>query len=211
MTNAAFAIIGEPPIATVDDTSPRAQRAAAVFLPLLERFLREHAWNWAKTRVELDAASPAPIFEWSYRFELPADFVTLVQLNGVACGPTKVGVLYEIEGTDLLANDATADIQYIYKPTAESAVDAFLAVMDPLSADAFTVLLASKLSNPLSRDSAALGQQLYQQYLVQDLPRARTKNAQEAKLPTYTAPIDSRSIRARSVWGGGIYPGVTDL
>lgn len=210
LTNAALSIIGEPPISSVSEDVPRADRAEAVFQPLLERFLREHPWNWAKTRVALEPASPVPIFEWSNRFELPDDFVTLVQVNGVACGPTKVGVLYEIEGTNLLANTTLADIQYIWKPD-DSGRDTFLSLMDGLSADAFTVLLASKLANPLSRDSASLGQQLYQQFMSVDLPRARTKNAQEAKLPTYIAPINSRSIRARSVWGGGLYPGVTDL
>lgn len=203
-------MIGEVPIASIDEATPRAQRASAIFAPALDRFLREHPWNWAKTRVELEPASPIPIFEWTNRFELPSDFITLVQVNGVACGPTKVGILYEIEGTDLLTDSTLADIQYIYKPTS-SGMDTFLGIMDPLAADAFTTLLASKLANPIARDSGSLGQQLYAQFMNVDLPRARTRNAQEQKLPAYIAPIDSRSIRARSVWGGGIYPGVSDL
>ena len=201
------------PIDDVDQAVPRAQRANAVFLPLLGRFLREFPWNWAQTRVVLEPASPVPLFEWSERYELPENFVTLVQVNGVSCGPTKVGGIYQIEGTNLLLQASTAQIQFVYRPIAESEVDPFLALMDPLSADAFTVLLASKLANPLARDSNSLGQALYQQYMNADLPRARTKNAQESKLPVYPAAIDSRSIRARSVWGGGsgVYPGISDL
>lgn len=211
MVNTALAMVGQPPVTDMDATGIPEQRATLLFRPTMDRFLREHPWNFAKTRITLEPASPVPIFEWSERYELPEDFITMVQVNGVACGPTKVGVIYEIEGNELLTNFSTADIQYIRRPLEDSSLDAFLALWDALAVDAFVTLLASKLANPLARDSADLGRALYQQYQNVDLPRARTKNVQESKLPTYNAPIDSRSIRSRSVWQGGNLPGVNDL
>lgn len=201
-TNAALALIGETPITAIDQAVPRAERASVLFAPLLRRFLREHTWNWAKTRATLDPESPGPAFEWSHRFAMPEDLVTLIQVNGTCCGPSTVGELYEIEGRYILADSDEAEIQYIYYPSDSQLAD-FLEGMDALAADVFTVLFASKLANPLARDSAELGRALYQQYVTVDLSRARTKDAGEQKMPAYNGARDSNVIRSRYTRGAG--------
>lgn len=184
--NLALDAIHEQPITDIDTTTD----AAAVVLKrnfdaALKEFLGEAHWWWAKKRDTLAPESPAPDFGWAAKFALPSDFVSLVAVNGVTSSTPSDS--FELEGgyilTDETSTDTTEiDVEYIYAPTA-SQLDAFLEAMDGKAAQAFALLLASKVAPTLAKDGLATKAQVLQLYYGSELPKARTRNANMNRLP----------------------------
>ena len=201
LANRALRLLKQLPI--TDITS--ATDAAAVILneqweAALEEFLSEAFWNWAKTRDTLTEASPVPAFGWTHAFALPSDFVSVVGVNETyADTPSDV---YEIENGFILTDDNVAsdpaelNLEYIYKPTA-STLDAFCEGMDPKAAEAFVVLLASKIAPQLSQDGHRAAAEVLQRYYTVDLPKARARNGNQNRPPPRFPYQTSRGRDAR--------------
>ena len=105
VANAALRLIGEMPIAALDDDREPARAAREAFGTAVERVLRLHPWRSALARASLAAVSgPAPP-GFTAAFQLPADFLRLVEtVPPTACS---------LEGNRLLANSASLAIQYV--------------------------------------------------------------------------------------------------
>ena len=80
--NRALAKLGEDRIADVDDDVKAAREMSALYDIVLLAELREHNWNFAVARASLDADATAPEWGYQYRYELPADFVKLLDIDG---------------------------------------------------------------------------------------------------------------------------------
>lgn len=201
IANAALDMLGEQPVTAVDaasTASPHARTLARQWPFAFDELLRAFPWNWAKTRAALDRASPAPLFEWDYAFELPADYITLLAINETNVG--KPGDWWEIESgmllTDSCGSEDQALIEYIARPT-DSALDAFLDRMDPLARNALVTLLASKIATAVTRDGGEKSSALYQRYQTVDLARARLRAAGESKAPWGAVRTDSAADTSR--------------
>ena len=136
--------------------------------------------------------------EWSNTFQLPSDFITLIELNNnnmwgggaTAWGTAgSQGASHEIFQNVLFTNQASAVIKYVqYQPDTTK--------YDSLFTDALTLKLAATIATDLRKDDAALSLRLRQEY-KQVLSEARTKNAGEDKLRRYNIVSESRFIRSR--------------
>lgn len=113
--NDALDMVGQKPIDSVDDVSVRAEVCSRNFDQALGEILRVHEWSFVKQRATLTETT-APLFGWDHAFTLPADFLTLVKLNGVDVA-NEPGDFYELEFGVLLTDSETAEIQYIAMPT----------------------------------------------------------------------------------------------
>jgi len=191
--NAAFDELGEKPIDSIASTQDRALVALRQWPRSLRMFLRELPWNWARKLDELDPASPVPDFGWSYRYELPTDFITLTKLNETII--ERPSDWWEIVGTDLHTDVDEAKIEYVHYPT-DTALDTFLAGMDPKAQDAFIVLLAAKMAPAITRDSRDMAVSLLQQYQVA-LADARCRAANQRKSYDREQSSESRFVNAR--------------
>lgn len=199
VVNTALSRLGQTPLASAaalaaDSTSNAGRVAELHWDDALEELLRAFPWNWAKARTSLPLASPSPLFEWTYAFELPDDYVTLLAINETSL--EKLGDWWEIESgylyTDDIASGDVVHVEYIYKPT-ESATDAFVDRMDPLARNALVTLLASKIAPAITQDGLNKSDQLLQRYFTVDLAQARLRNAGETKQP-YSV------VRTESAW-----------
>lgn len=106
--NEALAQLGKDPITDLaDDTDPVAVKAKQYFGSLLRSMLRDHIWNFAKDRIDLAENEDAPLSDWSHSFALPPDCYRVLKVNN------NDKVEWELEGRNLLTDEATVTIQYI--------------------------------------------------------------------------------------------------
>lgn len=202
--NLALDSFGGTPIAALDDANPRAEVCARNFDHALEAVLRSFAWNFAKFRATLTADVTPPDFEWAVRYALPSDFVSMVQLNGVAVAGDP-GDFYELENGFMFTDETTGEIQYIRKPTPLAVdpdpqtgilMDDFLAIADPLFVEALVIILASKISPALRNDGGQLSVQQEQRY-IQKRADARMRDGNERKSRRYDPASESRFVASR--------------
>lgn len=189
--NLALDMISASPIVAMEDVNPRAEACSRNYEAALRDCLRAHPWNFAHKRAVLVKDAAAPIFEWAYRYPLPADFVALYQVNGVTYSD-EPGEYYEIEDTWLLTDENAADIQYVSYATTPAAYPGDFVTV-------FATLLASRIAAPLRQDGQATAVTMEQLY-DRRLTKAKTRDSNERKARRYDPASESRFLAAR--WWG---------
>lgn len=177
---------------SLEDSSQAARACNALYSQTRDEVLRSHHWNFAISRQILSRLSDNPPFEWQYQYQLPEDFIRLVQLNGY--GETEATRHYEISGTALLTNEGEAKIKYVRRATNTN-------TFDPLFVEALAVKLASKLALTLSGNRNLPGE-LLTEYERGTAPLARKVDAQEDRKRSKPPWADSAFVRSRR--GAGI-------
>lgn len=139
IANQALSRLGEPRISSIDANTVNAIAIRLHFETVRDSLLRSHRWNFATGRAELVQLTDAPVFGWSYQYQLPTDFLRLATLNGIEA---KMAEAYHtIEGDKLLTDREEAKITYIKR------------VEDPNSFDSlFTEVLILKLAAAVALD-----------------------------------------------------------
>lgn len=134
--------LGQDPIRSLDDTNDKfAKKANNRFEFAAKSVLRTHEWNSVHTRTILNPLSDAPSFEFSYKYQLPSDFVAVRRVSDV----NQEKVDYEIEGKHLLCNSSSIRLEYTFFPSDWS-------IIDPLLADTISAYLAYDLAYNITGD-----------------------------------------------------------
>ena len=82
MANGALALIGEPPIASLDDTTRAAARyAKRFFAEERDELLRDRDWQFARTFVNPPAGVACPNSAWSWRYTMPTDCLAVQRIG----------------------------------------------------------------------------------------------------------------------------------
>lgn len=187
--NQALGRVGAQRIMSIDDLGSKAASACKnVFETTVLEVARAADWNCLRKRVELGQLADAPAFEWTYQYQLPSDFVNLIELNGV----DYVGQVqddWEIEGKLLLTDAESAKIKY-------TAYVDDVSQWDPGFANAVAVLIAAKIATPMRQDEG-LAQALMSEYQRVTLPQARQKDANERRVPRFDPTRESRFVNSR--------------
>lgn len=187
--NQALVRVGAQRIMDITDA---ASKGARVCLNAFEATVREVAaagdWKCLKKRAAFNQLATAPAFEWAYQYQLPADFISLVELNGVDYHGQPSDD-WDIEGRVLLTDAETAQARYIayVEDTTQ---------WDPLFTDAVVVLLASKIAVPIRQDEG-MAQALKEEFIRSALPKARTKNGNNRRRLRFDPCAESRFLAAR--------------
>lgn len=129
--NIALARIGESSIIALDEGTPQQQKAVTFFNNTLRSLLRSHPWNFAIGEVELARIPGETPFEFEYAFQLPADFLRLLKVQGATT--------YKVQGKRVLSNEKVCKIKYVKFVEDPSQWDASFA-------DAFTYQLAADMT-----------------------------------------------------------------
>jgi hypothetical protein len=138
IANAALIMVGESTIASLTDETKSARVCNHRYASVRDAILRRHPWNCATKRVDLGAVlagTDVPAFGYTYAYQLPADFLRVVQLQ-------ELDEPYKVEGRKFLTNVNPAKIIYIYKITDVSA-------MDSLLTEAISAQLASEIAKSI--------------------------------------------------------------
>lgn len=191
--NSALAMIGDSRVTSTEFTAgtlPRVIEVKEQFWLALDELLRSHLWPFAKARETLSEGDE-PEFGWEHSFDLPEGFITIISLNEADIYSRLD--YFEIEGSSLLTDETEAKIVFIKRPD-EDDIDEFLSFMDPLAVTAFITLLAAKVATKQT-DGQEKSAQLLNRYYNYELPRARTRSANETKRPVNDP--DSRWMASR--------------
>lgn len=163
--NKALRKIGESSVINIDtDTSTPASNCKAVYDDLLLEVLREHNWNFAIFRQQLNQDNSTPAFGFTYRYVLPT-VPQVVKIIEVYNNPE-----YKIENGYLLSNEATIKIRYVGKETNPNKYDA-------LFIDLFATRIAAEICHLITGDKSLM-QALQQEYIFK-LSNAKDKDFQE--------------------------------
>jgi len=143
--NRALQKLGAKRITSLTQDSANARACNVAYSPVLKSELRAHNWSFAIKRAELAADATEPEWGKANSFQLPSDFLFLVNdypednLNSKD---------WEIEGRKILTNDAAPIyIRYVYEVTDPNEMDA-------LFQEAFATQLAQQLCEELTQSNS---------------------------------------------------------
>ncbi|VVE74073.1 hypothetical protein PCA31118_04674 [Pandoraea captiosa] len=140
--NRALTKVGAARITNINENSKPARVMSALWDTVRKAELRRRFWKFAIVRTTLPALSEKPAWGYNTAFQLPADFLRLVQVNDTFAVPAMTDYrdqddsAYQIEGSQILTIfNAPLKIRYVQD------------VADPGKFDAlFVEALASKLA-----------------------------------------------------------------
>jgi hypothetical protein len=139
--NLALSKIGDQSITSLDDSTLESRFCKLFYPVVLAQVLMQNTWNFATHLATLSRNSVAPIFDWNYSYQLPADFARITKFN--AFTETDAIANYEINGSTLLTDEESAQIAYI-----SSSPDA--STFSPSFVEVFALRLAAELAKPLA-------------------------------------------------------------
>jgi hypothetical protein len=161
IANLALSNLGEAPIQNLTDDNARARIASARIDDVIRGILRMHDWNTAMKRIALTSIGE-PLFGFNTTFQLPADFIKIVEVYPVS--------RYRIQADTLLSNETTISILYIHEPTDVNTLDVLLA-------EAIALKLATEVSETLTGKDGLKERMMHK--FVMALQEARSANSKD--------------------------------
>lgn len=161
----ALLMLGADPLNSLSDTSDHAVMCLNLYPAARDVVLRSHPWNCAIKRVVLAPNATAPLFDYAYSFNLPADW-----LRTLSVGDSSYATDYVSEGRQLLSDESSLPLRYVFRNEDENTWHAGLV-------EAVTMAMAERLAYPIT--SSASMQQTMMQKLQEVLKRARAEDGQE--------------------------------
>lgn len=138
--NSALILLGRETITALTDDVKAARLCNAVFDMKRDWLLRAHIWKFATARETLALLSATPDFEYSYKHQLPSDFLRLISVYDSS-------VRYRIEGDTLLSDETVMKIKYIKRVTNPNS-------MDPTFRETLAALIAKDICKALTDDDS---------------------------------------------------------
>ena len=161
IANLALGNLGEASIQSLSDNNARARACSARIDDVITTILRMHVWNSALERKLLTNIGE-PLFGWNYIYQLPADYIKVVEVDPVS--------KYMVEKKNILSNEKTLYLLYVAIPTD-------INNLDPLLVESIAMKLAWEISETLT-SKAGLKQEMMQKYIIA-LQEARSANSKD--------------------------------
>ena len=161
IANLALGNLGEASIQSLSDNNARARACSSRIDDVIVTILRMHVWNSALERKLLTNIGE-PIFGWNYIYQLPADYIKVVEVEPVS--------KYMVEKKNILSNEKSLYLLYVAKPTD-------INNLDPLLTEAIAMKLAWEIAETLT-SKAGLKQEMMQKYII-SLQEARSANSKD--------------------------------
>lgn len=158
--------LGARPIQSFYDERIEADLALALFEPLRDAMLSAYPWRFAVTQAALPRLSDAPLSDYRFAFQIPADCLRVLSVG--AAGRSR-GVTYRRVGNTLHSDTETLIIDYVYRPEDEVAPAYF--------DQALIARLAAEFCLPLT-ENASRAEMLYR-LADNEFDRAKRIDAQQ--------------------------------
>lgn len=172
LASRALLKLGAAAINSFDDGSAEAQVAGALYGPARDALLSAHGWSFATLQATLPRLDGAPVADYGFSFQLPADFLRALSAGAPGRGR---GLEYRIAGRTLQAGSAAVVLSYIGRPAEED--------FPPFFDQALMARLAAEFCLPLT-ESASRAEVLYR-IAEQEFRRARLIDAQQDTQPGF--------------------------
>ena len=161
IANLALSNLGEAPIQNLSDDNARARICNARIDDVIRGTLRMHDWNTAMKRAALTGIGE-PLFGFNKTFQLPSDFIKIIEVWPVS--------KFRIQGDTLLSNEDTLNILYIAEPVDVNTLDVLLG-------EAISLKLAVEVSETLTGKDG-LKERMMQKWIMA-LQEARSANSKD--------------------------------
>lgn len=165
LCNLALARIGGAQIQSLDDDTEEARKCKLLLPGVKARVLRSGKWNCALGQAALARVADAPLFEFAYRYRLPADCLRVIAVNAGQYPWRRFQ-------NDILTDCTQAMVEYVRNVQ--------VAQLDDLCAESVCVLLASRLAVSVKGDSS-MAKLLMDEFLGDTMDNARFVDATEGK------------------------------
>lgn len=152
--NRALSRVGAARITSLTDAVKPARACNNAFDIVRDEVLRAHPWNSAMARAQLAKVAAAPAFGYDDQYQLPADFVRMVEV-------VDSKLPWVVEGKILLSDEwSPLDIRYVRREEDANA-------WDPLLVSAIAQRLALEIVEELTQSNtkAAAIERRYQEIL----------------------------------------------
>jgi hypothetical protein len=154
IANAALIKLGADRITALTDNNDRARVLNARYAEVRDAELRRRRWRFATARTTLPALATPPAFGYGYAYQLPSDFLRLIQIGEHDLGLDLTDYraapngLYSIEGGTLLTDlGPPLPIRYVRRVTDT-------ALMDPAFREALAARLAFECCERLTQSDS---------------------------------------------------------
>ncbi len=174
--NLALQSIAANTIADPDENTESARQAKICFDQVVRRETALHPWYFAKKQASLPALAGAPTFKFALSYNLPSDFLRLVELENkwafsnlrnVDANPTPA---YEIQGRAILTDfTAPLNIGYLADKTDDPST------WPPEFVQVAAQALAVRLAYPLTKSDGVV--KMAKESYAEALTAARKNNA----------------------------------
>lgn len=197
IANAALDLVGNATITSLDDGSPSAKKAKLHIVQAVREVLALGAWKSAKKQAVLAQLTDAPLFGWTYAYQLPNDYVGMILFNNTN-PKNQLRPIYDIQGKVLLTDESTASLEYV--------CDLTMPGNDISAASApMTELMAIKLAQKLAwgfQQARTLKESLEQEYQLKRRV-ALAKDAKETRDVLPNPAAESSWLRDRHISTSG--------
>ena len=161
----ALLMLGAQTINDFNEPLDRAKLAANLYPTIRDDLLRTHPWNCTIKRALLAPDATPPAFGYDNQFELPADFLRVLEV-----GQAGMQIDYLVEGRSILADATSLQLRYVYLNEVENTWDASLVGL-------LTLAMACAMAYPITQSSAL--QAAFEQKLAMAKKVARAVDGQE--------------------------------
>lgn len=161
----ALLMLGAQTINDFNEPLDRAKIASNLYPTIRDDLLRTHPWNCTIKRALLAPDATPPAFGYDNQFELPADFLRVLEVGQAGCQ-----IDYLVEGRSILANATSVELRYVYLNEVENTWDASLVGL-------LTMAMACAMAYPITQSSAL--QAAFEQKLAMAKKVARAVDGQE--------------------------------
>lgn len=140
IANRALSKIGDSRVSNINtDGTEKALIIREMYDQVRDNMLRSYPWNFAIKRSQLAKDGTAPAWGYSNRFQLPSDFLALLEIKNQPD--------YKLESDYILTDEgAPLYIKYVRKVTSEG-------LFDPSFVEAFSSMLAIEICEPLTQSN----------------------------------------------------------
>lgn len=138
----ALLMLGAQTINSLDDPTDRAKICSNLYPTVRDDLLRSHPWNCTIKRVLLAPDADAPAFGYSAKFELPSNFLRVLE-----CSDNGAFIDYLVEGRSILANSSSLQLRYVYRNEVENTWDSNLVML-------LTLAMAAAIAYPITQSAS---------------------------------------------------------
>jgi hypothetical protein len=186
IVNMALVLLGSSPITAMDEGTKAATLASQIFDTERDATLYDFDWNFASKRLSLARDAAAPAFGFAYSFQLPPDYIRVLEVS-----PDRMA--YKIEGRKLVCDATSVYIRYTRQVTSPSE-------WSPAFKAAFAARLAWRMALPLTELSSVAAQKGKEYEAL--LGGGRSSDSQEGGAESALGPGADVLIDTRHVYDG---------
>jgi hypothetical protein len=148
----ALLLLGDNPITDFADGSDRATLASNLWPTVRDDMIRAYTWSSCIKRVQLTHNNTAPVFGFTYAFNIPGDCLRVLSIE-----PYEYPLTHKVEGQQILSNYTPMYLRYLFRNQTVTSWDAGLV-------DVMTIAMTAAMAYPITKSldvKAAFEKQLF--------------------------------------------------